>query len=137
MSILFRAALLLCALFVLPLNAQANKLLMPGDVISGHAKEEEKCEVCHKKFDKKAQSQMCMDCHKDVGKDVSDKKGHHGRIDTTKECKECHAEHKGRDFKAAEFDHKKFDHKLTDFELKGGHVVGEKVKCDSCHKAGK
>lgn len=122
-------------LFAIPMQAQANKLLMPGDVIKGHAKEEEFCEKCHKKFDKAAQSQMCMDCHKDVGKDVADKKGHHGRIDTTKECKECHGEHKGRDFKAAEFDQKKFDHKLTDYELKGSHLA-EKVKCEGCHKAG-
>jgi hypothetical protein len=136
MSMFLRTLTLACFLFALPLQAQANKLLMPGDVIKGHVKEEEKCELCHKKFDKKAQSQLCMDCHKDVGKDVSDKKGHHGRIDTSKECKECHAEHKGRDFKAAEFDHKKFDHKLTDYELKGGHLA-EKVKCESCHKTGK
>jgi len=136
MSMFLRTLALAGFLFVLPLQVQANKLLMPGDVIKGHVKEEEKCELCHKKFDKKAQSQLCMDCHKDVGKDVSDKKGYHGRIDTSKECKECHAEHKGRDFKAAEFDHKKFDHKLTDYELKGGHLA-EKVKCESCHKAGK
>ncbi len=131
---LLRTLGLICLLFALPLQAQANKLLMPGDVIKGHVKEEEKCELCHKKFDKKAQSQLCMDCHKDVGKDVAEKKGHHGRIDLEKECRECHDEHKGRDFKAAEFDHKKFDHKLTDFELKGGHTVSDKVKCDSCHK---
>lgn len=131
---IFTLAGLLFAL--LPMQAQANKLLMPGEVIKGHAKEEEACEKCHKKFDKKAQSGMCMDCHKDVGKDVSGKRGYHGRIDATKECKECHAEHKGRDFKAAEFDHRKFDHAQTDFALKGGHLK-EKVKCADCHKEGK
>jgi hypothetical protein len=132
-----RILTLVLFLFALPMQANANKLLMPGDVIKGHAKEEEKCDLCHKKFDKKAQNRLCMDCHKDVGKDVAEKTGYHGRIDAEKECKECHAEHKGRDFKAAEFDHDKFDHKLTDFELKGGHVVDKnKVKCESCHKAG-
>lgn len=136
---LLRTLVLTLFLFALPMQANANKLLMPGDVIKGHAKEEEKCELCHKKFDKKAQNRLCMDCHKDVGKDVAEKKGYHGRIDMEKDCKECHAEHKGRDFKAAEFDHDKFDHKLTDFELKGGHLVNqkqEKVKCESCHKPG-
>ncbi|GAB5606009.1 cytochrome C [Sideroxyarcus sp. TK5] len=136
---LLRTLVLTLFLFALPMQANANKLLMPGDVIKGHAKEEEKCELCHKKFDKKAQNRLCMDCHKDVGKDVAEKKGYHGRIDLEKDCKECHAEHKGRDFKAAEFDHDKFDHKLTDFELKGGHLVNqkqEKVKCESCHKPG-
>ncbi|MDP2759012.1 MAG: cytochrome c3 family protein, partial [Sideroxyarcus sp.] len=133
MTVFLRTFALICFLFALPLQAQANKLLMPGDVIKGHVKEEANCEVCHKKFDKKAQSKLCMDCHKDVGKDVAEKKGYHGRIDLEKECKECHAEHKGRDFKAAEFDQKKFDHKLTDFVLKGGHL-GEKAKCETCHK---
>ena len=133
MTVFLRTFALICFLFALPLQVQANKLLMPGDVIKGHVKEEANCEVCHKKFDKKAQSKLCMDCHKDVGKDVAEKKGYHGRIDLEKECKECHAEHKGRDFKAAEFDQKRFDHKLTDFVLKGGHL-GEKAKCEACHK---
>ncbi|MDO8312531.1 MAG: cytochrome C [Sideroxyarcus sp.] len=133
---LFRTLSLVCLLFAIPMQAQANKLLMPGDVIKGHAKEEEFCEKCHKKFDKAAQSRMCMDCHKDVGKDVDEKKGYHGRMEQGKECKECHPDHKGRDAKVAEFDHKKFDHKLTDYVLKGGHL-GEKAKCDSCHKADK
>jgi hypothetical protein len=137
MTTIFRI-LTLAGLFfaLLPTQAQANKLLMPGEVIKGHAKEEEACEKCHKKFDKKAQSGMCMDCHKDVGKDVNEKRGYHGRLDPAKECKECHAEHKGRDFKAAEFDHKKFDHIQTDFPLKGAHLK-EKVKCTDCHKEGK
>ncbi len=137
MTTIFRILTLAGLLFaLLPTQAQANKLLMPGEVIKGHAKEEEACEKCHKKFDKKAQSGMCMDCHKDVGKDVNEKRGYHGRLDATKECKECHAEHKGRDFKAAEFDHKKFDHIQTDFPLKGAHLK-EKVKCTDCHKEGK
>ncbi len=126
---------LICLMSVLPMQAQANKLLMPGEVIKGHAKEEESCEKCHKKFDKAAQSQMCMDCHKEVGKDVREKSGYHGRMEQGKECKECHTEHKGRDAKIAEFDHRTFDHKLADFVLKGAHL-NEKVKCESCHKPG-
>ena len=133
---LSRPLLLLCFLFALPLQASANKLLMPGDVIKEHVKEEEKCELCHKKFDKKAQNRLCMDCHKEIGKDVAEKAGYHGRIDLEKDCKACHSEHKGREFKAAVFDQVKFDHKLTDFELKGKHAVGDKIKCDSCHKPG-
>ncbi len=144
MDMLLRTFAFACLLFALPMAAQANKLLMPGDVIKGHAKEEEACEKCHKKFDKAAQSRLCMDCHKEIGKDVADKTGYHGRMEQGKECKECHTEHKGRDAKIAEFDHDKFDHKLTDFELKNGHKEGvkeerkgQKVKCESCHKAGK
>ena len=109
---------------------------MPGEVIKGHAKEEENCEKCHKKFDKAAQSGLCADCHKEIGKDLAEKKGYHGRLDAGKECKECHTDHKGRDAKIAEFDHAKFDHNQTDYPLKGGHLK-EKVKCTDCHKADK
>ncbi len=133
---LIRTIALLILLFANPLQVQASNLLLPGDVIKGHAKEEQDCEKCHKKFDKGAQPRLCMDCHKDIGKDVAGKSGFHGRLDAAKECKECHTEHKGRDAKIAEFDHAKFDHKQTDFVLKGAHL-GEKVKCTSCHKPDK
>jgi nitrate/TMAO reductase-like tetraheme cytochrome c subunit len=45
---------------------------------------------------KRAQDKLCMDCHKDVGRDVKEKKGLHGRQLTVKACKECHTDHKGR-----------------------------------------
>jgi len=133
---LFRILALACFMFVLPIQAEANKLLMPGDVIKGHAKEEESCEKCHKKFDKGAQARLCMDCHKDVGKDVRGKTGYHGRMEQGRECKDCHTEHKGRDAKVAEFDYSKFDHALTDYPLKGKHA-NAKIKCEDCHKAEK
>ncbi|MBI5430398.1 MAG: cytochrome C [Nitrosomonadales bacterium] len=133
---MLRMLALASLMMALPMQAQANKLLMPGEVIKGHAKEEETCEKCHKKFDKGAQSQLCMDCHKPVGKDVKEKTGYHGLMEQGKECKECHTDHKGRGAKIAEFDHSKFDHQLTDYPLKGKHT-DPKVKCEDCHKAEK
>ena len=81
MKTIFRMLALASFLFALPLQAQANKLLMPGEVIKSHAKDEENCEKCHKKFDKNAQSQLCADCHKEIGKDIAEKTGYHGRLD--------------------------------------------------------
>jgi len=135
-SELIRSVAMLCLLFVFSIQAEANKLLMPGDVISGHAKEEENCEKCHKQFDKGAQSQLCADCHKQVGKDIAEKRGYHGRLDAGMACKECHPDHKGRNAKIAEFDHARFDHAKTNYPLKGAHLK-EKVKCTDCHQAGK
>ncbi|MDE3051627.1 MAG: cytochrome c3 family protein, partial [Nitrospirota bacterium] len=71
-------------------------VLMPGQVIEGHAKWEENCAKCHKRFDKAAQSTLCQDCHKDIRKDVQQKQGSHGRFKDQRDCKECHTEHKGR-----------------------------------------
>ena len=123
-------------LAALSLQAQANSLLMPGEVIQGHAKVEEDCGKCHKRFDKAAQSGLCTDCHKNVGKDIADGRGFHGRIKPQKECKACHTEHKGRNAKIDAFNHARFDHNMTDYPLKGGHRKPT-VKCTDCHKPGK
>jgi len=135
MSIFLRFLLLLS--FALPFAQQVQaSVVSPGDVIKGHAKDEENCDKCHKKFDKGAQSGLCKTCHKDVGKDVAEQRGYHGRIKDDKPCKECHTDHKGRDAKIVILDTAKFDHAQTDFVLKGGHL-GEKAKCKSCHLEGK
>jgi hypothetical protein len=109
-----------------------NELLLPGKVIQGHLKYESECSNCHKQFDKAAQSGLCKDCHKDIGKDLADKHGYHGLMKEEKECKECHTEHKGRDARIAKLDTRGFDHAVTGFILKGGHLK-DKVLCKDCH----
>jgi hypothetical protein len=126
----------LAILFVLSSQAQANKLLMPGDLVYKHAKFEDQCEKCHTKFDKTAQSSLCADCHKEVHKDFADKSGSHGRLEAGKECRECHPDHKGRYALIITLDQQKFDHYQTDYPLKDGHA-DPKVKCESCHPTGK
>jgi len=106
---------------------------MPGQVVKDHAKWEEKCDVCHKLFDKSAQDGLCQRCHKDVASDVAQKKGFHGKRKGQEECHICHTEHKGRQANIAPFNMKTFDHTKTDFLLLGGHT-GKKVQCRSCHK---
>jgi ribosomal protein L15 len=138
MMTILRSIAAACLLFaLLPMQAQANKLLMPGEVIQGHAKDEETCEKCHKKFDKGAQNRLCSDCHKEVAKDVEGKRGYHGRIEEGKDCKECHTDHKGRDARIVVLDKKAFDHSKTDFALKGKHADADKAKCEDCHKKDK
>ena len=121
--------------FYVPTGSRAESLetvLMPGKVIEGHADLEGDCKNCHARFKKSAQSALCLDCHKDVAKDVSQKQGHHGRL-SEQECCTCHTEHKGRTMNIAPVNEKSFDHKLTDFLLKGGHADA-KVLCRDCHK---
>lgn len=107
-------------------------VVMPGKLIQGHAKLEEKCENCHVRFDKAAQSGLCLDCHEEVAADVNRKQGYHGRI-KPQPCKDCHTDHKGREARIVVLDEAAFDHRLTDYALKGKHV---EVKCDACHKPG-
>ncbi len=113
-----------------------ESLLMPGKVIEGHVKYEDKCEKCHNDFDKTKQKDRCIACHEKIADDLKQKKGFHGKskeVGTT-ECKVCHTEHKGRDAKVVHLDKERFDHKLTDFELTGAHKT---ASCGLCHKEGK
>jgi hypothetical protein len=120
----------------LPTSAETvESVLMPGQVIEGHAKVESDCQKCHVRFNKSAQTGQCLDCHKDISRDVAQKQGYHGHI-TEEECRACHTEHKGRNMNIAPLDEKTFDHKLTDFLLKGGHLAA-KVQCRDCHVKGK
>jgi hypothetical protein len=110
-----------------------ESVLAPGKVIKGHLKLEDDCQQCHVKFDRKAQSALCMDCHKDVGADVKRKTGFHGRL-KPQACNVCHTDHKGRDAQIAPLDKQKFDHSQTDYQLRAKH---QPVACEKCHVVGK
>jgi hypothetical protein len=128
--------LLLVGIGLAPLAARPDTvetLVMPGKVIDGHADIETQCRKCHQPFKKERQNALCLDCHKEVAKDVASKVGYHGRV-TGKSCRECHTDHVGRAAKIVKLDEDRFDHRLTDFLLLGKHSA---VKCAACHAAGK
>ncbi len=138
---LFRRRYFLCAVLALlfgcwkPAEVRAapvERLVMPGEVIQGHAKYEEECSRCHEPFSKTSQRLLCLSCHKELNEDINKGMGFHGRNPEIHniECKHCHTDHKGRDADIMMLDKELFDHKMTDFELKGGHV---KVPCSGCH----
>lgn len=135
-----RALLFLCLAAALFLsNARAGTLetlVMPGEVIQGHAKLEKDCVKCHEPFSQEAQSALCRDCHKDVARDIRAGQGAHGRIPgmAKRECRSCHTDHKGRKADIVQLSKDTFDHGQTDFRLKGAHL---KVDCTDCHKAGR
>ncbi len=118
------------------LAAPWERLVMPGEVISGHAKYEEQCQRCHPKLEKTTQRRLCLDCHEKIDHDITERKGYHGhhRKARDDDCRTCHTEHKGRDADVVLFDADNFDHRLTDFELKGSHL---RLPCRRCHKAEK
>jgi hypothetical protein len=127
--------MLWCGIVPTQLHAQGiESILAPGKLIQGHAKLEDDCKQCHIKFDRKGQSGLCSDCHKEVGTDMKAKTGYHGTL-KPQACNVCHTDHKGRQEKIASFDHKKFDHTQTDFQLKGKHKA--QLECEKCHVAGK
>jgi len=111
-------------------------LLMPGKLSSSHEKYEEQCSLCHDRSDRNRQTQLCLDCHKDIAGDLRQKQGFHGRVTGIEQsqCRACHSEHLGRQTHIMRLSPEQFDHGSTDFALKGAHAF---VACQGCHVAGK
>ena len=59
-------------------GAQIETLVMPGDVIEGHAEYEAECGSCHQAFQRSKQRALCLDCHEDINADIAAKSGFHG-----------------------------------------------------------
>jgi len=80
-----RLAALLTLVFVIT-NVNANtfeSLLMPGPVIKGHAKYEQKCDQCHDTSGKKQQGRLCVKCHahENILDDINSQGGDCSEID--------------------------------------------------------
>jgi len=113
--------------------ASIETLLMPGKVIAGHEKYETDCTKCHgRSFTEKDQNPYCLDCHKEVRKDVDKSLGFHGKTEglSERQCRTCHTDHKGRDYDIVGLEVTIFDHETTDFKLEGKH---KGIQCNRCH----
>jgi hypothetical protein len=117
-----------------PAHAQIETLVMPGQVIEGHAEYENQCSMCHQKFERRKQRALCLDCHEDIAADIEKPAGFHGRSRRTRSapCATCHTDHEGRDADIVQLDETDFDHDFTDFPLLGKHAENE---CSACHAA--
>ena len=108
-------------------------LVMPGEVIEGHADLEPECSSCHVAFERTNQRLLCLDCHEDVATDIDTTGGFHGLFDDARDadCADCHTDHAGRDADIVQLDADTFDHELTDFPLQGKHA---EARCEDCHE---
>lgn len=131
------ARILLIGLFGLAASLAAaqgiESALSPGTLSQAHARWDDACSNCHVRFDRAAQDRLCVDCHKDVGQDMRQRTGYHGRL-PAQACRSCHTEHKGRDARIVVLDTHRFDHAQTDYALRGRHA---QVACDACHRPGR
>jgi len=109
-----------------------ESLVMPGEVVHGHADIESECSNCHIPFNRSEQRALCLDCHEDVALDVDNGSGFHGKSSeaSTDECASCHTDHEGRNANILGLDEDAFNHEFTDFELMGKHA---EVACVDCH----
>jgi hypothetical protein len=107
-------------------------LLMPGKLTNAHVKYEEDCKLCHDRSDRKRQTRLCLDCHKEIAADIGSKHGFHGHLAgiATSECRGCHSEHHGRAADIVKLSRAQFDHEGTDFPLRDAHAG---LDCATCH----
>lgn len=114
-------------------SAQLETLVMPGEVIEGHAEIESECDNCHTAFHREEQTSLCLDCHEDVAGDINGRTGYHGLFGAARnrDCVACHSDHEGRDADIIGLDESRFNHNYTDFALLGGHASAQ---CRDCHE---
>ncbi|MEE2645102.1 MAG: hypothetical protein VYD19_09235 [Myxococcota bacterium] len=92
---------------------------------------DDQCGSCHVSFEG-APASKCMDCHKDIERRVQAGRGFHGRLRGSIDCRNCHREHRGRDYDIRGLNIETFDHNLTGWPLSGRHG---QVDCRQCHTA--
>ena len=87
-------------------------LLMPGKLTAAHAKYEEQCSQCHDRSDRNRQTQLCLDCHKDIAADLRQQRGFHGHVPgiENSQCRACHSEHLGREADIVKLSREQFNH---------------------------
>ncbi|KAF2988856.1 hypothetical protein MJC1_04073 [Methylocystis sp. MJC1] len=113
-----------------------ERLVIPGPVIEGHVKFERQCEKCHEPFSRATQSNLCLECHKEIASDRRTRSRFHGKQSDALnlDCRACHTEHKGRTTDIMQLDPERFDHNLTNYRLVDSHKT---VECNACHARGK
>lgn len=111
------------------LQEKPSRVVSATGGVHSHADIADNCAACHSgPWNSKTQASLCMDCHKDVSREVSERQGFHGRITEVQTCRSCHSEHNGSAAKLVDL--AEFDHRWTDFPLTGRHQT---VSCQSCH----
>jgi hypothetical protein len=120
-------------------HAQDFTTTSPGALSSSHGALDDPahCNDCHN-GDKTLRRDKCLGCHDHarLNQKIVSGRGFHSRAKvTSKQCWDCHLEHKGRSFDilgwAAVGGTAAFDHDTsTDFKLLGKHAA---IRCEDCH----
>lgn len=123
----------LALLMLLPAVVHAQ-LLNPGPLHKTHSdmNNDDSCSDCHSSG-KRVGKELCLNCHKDLGTRIAQKKGLHGLQYRSKTCETCHIEHIGKNSRLIRWpggQKEAFQHKLSGWSLEGKHA---KTKCAKCH----
>jgi len=114
-----------------------SALKNPGKTVEGypsHADFESECKRCHQPL-KTTQAVLCLECHQEVGVQISENNGVHGNIEDGHRCAVCHTEHRGRNFDLLTDAINRYDHTATSFSLDQHHLNFDTTRfnCTNCH----
>jgi len=131
------AIAVLAAVFIL----FGNQIFSPGDLTSSraygkstsvfltHAEFQNECRLCHQPL-RGNQAGLCTECHQDVDAQMTSLTGVHGYMDDPTQCRDCHPDHRGREFEPVQFARQNFDHSATRFPIDERHA---NATCQQCH----
>lgn len=113
-----------------------------GAVIGGvlsHGALTQQCYYCHPSpWDEIDQSDLCLDCHQEINKDLTDQLTLHGAASTIQDldnCRACHTEHIGIQSNLTEYSGENFPHHLMSFSLRSHSGISwvREISCTDCH----
>ncbi len=109
----------------------------PGVTIenyTSHAEFEKECSFCHDPL-RATLAQKCIECHTQIGEQISRAEGLHGKLKNVERCNLCHPEHQGREFDPSAAAHSFFDHSITRFSLTRHQLNFDAtaMSCAACH----
>ncbi len=109
-----------------------------GEMMGGfesHAEFEHQCKLCHQPLTT-TQDVLCRDCHTAIDEQITSQNGLHSIVDTaTQTCRECHPDHRGREFSPGLAAIPFFDHTATAFSLAKHQLdyQAAPLDCKACH----
>ena len=121
--------LLILLLGIAPAFAQLENWISPGDLSSPHQELSgiKNCTQCHATA-KGVPDSKCLDCHTEIKKRLTTKKGYHAK--QSLDCLKCHNEHEGKNYDITGLSRLDFNHDETGWALEGRH---RNVECKDCH----
>lgn len=111
------------------LRNQEHPTISPGPLLAAHADDPRLsgCQTCHDSMHQPSDA-ACLSCHTEIQTVMQQRVGYHGQLQGN--CRDCHADHKGREADLRPLDSRTFNHQLARFVLKGKH---QDLACDKCH----
>jgi hypothetical protein len=100
--------------------------------LTSHAAIGNNCAACHAApWSSATMSARCLECHRDVRRQLDAGAALHGRMPEGAQCRRCHTEHNGPHASLTNL--ARFDHDWTPFPLSGRHKTAD---CRACHASG-